>query len=109
MLAEKTSGQLINLGLNITNCRGHEYEDAAAVSEHINGLSARICKINSKMIYTHCVSHRQNLVISASCNTQDVRNVFNKIKEISSLSKFSEHWQKLLINLIDKLAPDPQK
>ena len=52
VLAQTTSGELINLGLNIINCRGQGYDKAAAVSEHINGLSARIYKISSKAIST---------------------------------------------------------
>ena len=67
-LPETVLGGLINLGLDIRNCRGHGYDEAAAVSGHINGLSAHISKINSKAIYTHCHSHRLNLVIGASCN-----------------------------------------
>ena len=67
-LAETVLGGLIDLGLDIRNCCGQGYDRAAAVSGHINGLSAHICKINNKAIYTHCHSHRLNLVISASCN-----------------------------------------
>ena len=69
-LAETVLSGFTNLGLDIKNCRGQGYDGAAAVSGHINGLSARICRINSKAIYTHCHSHRLNLVIGASCNIQ---------------------------------------
>ena len=57
-LAETVLGGLINLGLESRNFRGQVYDGAAAVFGHINGLSAHICKINSKVIYTHCQSHR---------------------------------------------------
>ena len=80
---------LINLGLDIRNCCGQGCVGAAAVSAHINELSAQICKINSKVIYTHCHSHRLNLVIGASCNIQCVRNVFDQIREISYFFNFS--------------------
>ena len=108
-LAETVLGGLIDLGLDIRNCRGQGYDGAAAVSGHINGLSAHICKINNKAIYTHCHSHRLNLVIGASCNIQCVRNVFDQIKEISYFFKFSEPQQKMLINSIKEHAPDSQK
>ena len=108
-LAETVLGGLIDLGLDIRNCRGQGYDGAAAVSGHINGLSAHICKINNKGIYTHCHSHRLNLVIGASCNIQCVRNVFDQIKEISYFFKFSEPRQKMLINSIKEHAPDSQK
>ena len=42
-LAERVLGGLVNLGLDIRNCRGQGYDRAAAVSGHINGLSAHIC------------------------------------------------------------------
>ena len=71
---------LINLGLDIRNGRGQGYDGATAVSGHINGLSAHNCKIKSKAIYTHCHSHRLNLVIGASCNIQCVTIVFDQIK-----------------------------
>ena len=97
-LAETVLGGLIDLGLDIRNCCGQGYDGAAAVSGHINRLSAYICKINNKAIYTNCYSHCINLVIGASCNIQCVRNVFDQIKEISYFFKFSEPGQKMLIN-----------
>ena len=87
-LAETVLGGLIDLGLDIRNCRGQGYDGAAAVSGHINGLSAHICKINNKGIYTHYHSHRLNVVIGASCNIQCVRNAFDQIKKILTFSSF---------------------
>ena len=89
-LAETVLGGLIDLGLDIRNCRGQGYDGAAAVSGHINGLSAHICKINSKAIFTHCHTHRLNLVIGVSCNIQCVKNVFGQVKQISYVFKFSQ-------------------
>ena len=67
-VAETLLGGLINLRLDIRNCCGQGYDRAVAVSGHINGLSAHICKFNSKAIYTNCLSHRLKLVIGVSCN-----------------------------------------
>ena len=72
-------------------------------------VSAHICKISSKAIYTHCHSPRLDLVIRASCNIQCVRNVFDQIKDISYFFKLSEARQKMLINSIKEHAPDSQK
>ena len=107
-LAETVLSGLINLGLDIRNCDGLGYDGAAAVSGHINGLSAHICKINSKAIYAHCHSHRLNLFIGTSCNIQCVRNVSDQIKEIFYFFKFSESQQKMLINSVKEHA-DSQK
>ena len=89
-LAKTVLGGLINLGLDIRNCRGWRYDRAVAVSGYINELSAHICKINSKTMYIHCHSHRLNVFIDASCNIQCVKNVFDQILKISYFFKFSE-------------------
>ena len=108
-LAGTVLGGLIILGLGLRNCPGQGYDRVAVVYGHLNGFSVHICKINSKAIYTHCHSHRLNLVIGASCNIQWIRNVFTEIKEVSYFFKFSEPEQKMLINSIIKHAPDSQK
>ena len=87
-LAEAVLGGLINLGLDIRNSLGHDYDGAAAVSRHINRLSARIFKVNSKTVWMQCHSVRLSLVIGASCNIRCVRNVLHQIKEISYFFKF---------------------
>ena len=61
-LAETVLNDIANLTLDIQNCRGQEYDGASSVSGYINGLSAQILCINEKAIYTHCHSHRLNLV-----------------------------------------------
>ena len=88
VLAETVLGALIDFGLDIRNCFGQGYDGAAAVSGHINGLSAHICKINSIAICTHFYTHHLNLVIGASCNIHPVRNDFTQIKEISGFPNF---------------------
>ena len=98
---------LINLGLDIRNCRGHGFDGASAVYGNIDGLPAHIC--NSKAIYTHCHSHRLNIVIGGSCNIQCVRNVFDQTKKISQFFKFSNPRRKMLINSIKEHAPDSQR
>ena len=108
-LAKTVLGGLIDLGLDIRNCRGQGYDGAAAVSGHINGISAHICKIYNKGIYTNCHSHHLNLVIGMPCDIQCVRNVFDQTKEISYFFKFSEPRQKMLINSIKENASDSQK
>ena len=78
------------LKLDIMNCRGQCYDGAGAVAGHINGLSACILRYNSKALCTHCHSHRLNLCVSDSCKVQSVRNIFDKIKEISYFFNYSE-------------------
>ena len=57
---------LSSFGLDLQNCRGQGDDGSGAVSGHVNGLSVLILKENSKALYTHCASHRLNLVIGTS-------------------------------------------
>ena len=76
-LAKNILAEIGNLTLDINNCRGQGYDDAASLSDHINGLSAHILRINKKGVHTHCHSHRLNLVVAALYNIQYVRIVLN--------------------------------
>ena len=78
-----------DLGLDIRNCRGQCYDGDGSVSGHIN-LNALILRLNKKAIYTHCHSHRLNLVIAKSCCVQGVRNVLDQMKDISYFLNLSQ-------------------
>ena len=108
-LAETVLNGIANLTLDIQNCRGQGYDGAFSVSGYINGLSAQILRINEKGIYTHCHSHRLNLVVAASCNIQIVRNVLDQIKELSYFFNYSEPRQKILDACIENYAPNSTK
>ena len=97
------------LTLDIWNCDGQGYDGASSVSGYINGLSAQILRINEKAIYTHCHSHRLNLVVAASCNIQIVRNVLDQIKELSYFFNYSEPRQKILDGCIENYASNSSK
>ena len=105
-LAETVLTEIGNLTLDINNCRGQGYDEVASVSGHISGISAHILRINEKAVYTHCHSHRLNLVVAASCIIQYVRNIFDQIKELSFFCNFSEPRQKMLDVSIENHAPD---
>ena len=108
-LAETVLNGIANLTLDIQNCRGQGYDGASSVSGYINGLSAQILRINEKAIYTHCHSHRLNLVVATSCNIQIVRNVLDQIKELSYFFNYSEPRQKILDACIENYAPNSRK
>ena len=88
-LAETVLNGIANFTLDIQNCCGQGYDGASSVSGYTNGLSAQILCINEKAIYTHCHSHRLNLVVAASCNIQIVWNVLDQIKELSYFFNYS--------------------
>ena len=76
-------------GLDILECRGQGYDGAGAVAGKDKVLWTQIRRVNPKALYTHCVSHRLNLAVVASCKEQRVRNVMEQIKEISNFFNFS--------------------
>ena len=84
---------LADLSLNIEDCRGQGYDGAGAVVGHINGLSAHILRLNRKAIYTHCYSHRLNLVICHACSVPIVKNIMTQVKELSSFFNNSQNRQ----------------
>ncbi|XP_046861158.1 52 kDa repressor of the inhibitor of the protein kinase-like [Xenia sp. Carnegie-2017] len=100
---------LTELKLSIEDCRGQGYDGAGAVAGHINGLSARILRLNSKAIYTHCYSHRLNLAICNSCSVPFVRNVFSQIKELSYFFNLSDGRQMLLSKAVEDYCPHSGK
>ena len=108
-LVETVLNGIPNLTLDIDNCRGQGYDGASLVSGYMNGLSAQILHINEKAIYTHCHSHRLNLVVPASCNIQIVRNVLDQIKELSYFFNYSEPRQKILDTCVENYVPNSIK
>ena len=71
-LANTTVSCIERLGLNIQNLRGKGYDGAGSVAGIRNGCAARITQINRKALYTHCISHRLNFVISKACSVKSV-------------------------------------
>ena len=65
-LYNEVTEELSSFGLDLQNCRGKGYDDAGAVSGHVNGLPALILRENSQALYGHCASDRFNLVIGTS-------------------------------------------
>ena len=108
-LAETVLNSIANLTLDIQNCCGQGYDGASSISGYNNGLSAQILRINEKAIYTHCRSHRLNLVVAASCNIQIVRNVLDQIKELSYFFNYSVPRQKILDACMENYASNSSK
>ncbi|XP_046844762.1 52 kDa repressor of the inhibitor of the protein kinase-like [Xenia sp. Carnegie-2017] len=97
------------LNLNIQDCRGQGYDGTGAVAGCINGLAARIKNLNEKAIYTHCFSHRLNLIIFGTCAVQYVRNVLEHVKEVANFFNSSQCRQLILAKCIGERCPDSEK
>ena len=87
-LSETLLGAISELKPDINDCRGQDYDGAAAVSGSKNDMAAHIMNKNSKALYTHCFSHRLNLSICKACKIQSVSNIMEKIKELSYFFQF---------------------
>ena len=81
------------LSLDIQNCRGQVYDGAGAVAGHINGLAAQILRVNGKALYTHCFSHKLNLVVCNACTIPIVRNIMTQIKDLAGFFNHSPNRQ----------------
>lgn len=53
---------LINLNLNLEDCRGQSYDNASNMSGVYNGLQARIKLKNNLAMYVPCAAHSLNLI-----------------------------------------------
>ena len=101
-LYNEVAEALTSFGLDLQNCCGQGYDGAGAFSVHVDGLSALILRENSKALYTHCASHRLNLVIGTLCKVSSVRNLMDVIKDISYFFNFSPIRAEHLQNFIKK-------
>lgn len=63
---------LLSLGLDINDCRGQSYDNAANMSGAYTGLQARIKQHNPLTFYVPCSAHSLNLVgvTAADCCLQ---------------------------------------
>ena len=82
-LAKLILDALGELTLSIENCRGQGYDGAGAVAGHINGLVAQLLRLNRKVLYTYCYSHRLNLSVCDSLAIVEVKNMLKHVNEVS--------------------------
>ena len=81
-IAEEILYILKKVSLDINNCRGQGYNDAANMSSEAVGVQ-RIIKNNSteKSVYTHSCGHNLALVIYTACKLVLIRNVLDTVKD----------------------------
>ena len=82
-IARKLKEVLEALNLDFNNLRGQGYDGAANMSSERIGLQAQIKKDAPLAVYTHCASHRLNLVVVHPCALPSVRNIIDKLKAVS--------------------------
>ena len=97
---QTVANTLSEFGLNLMNCRGQGYDEAGGITGRVNGLSGIVLQSNKLALYTHCHSHRLNLVVSSFTRIIGFRNVMDAIKAISYFFNLSpkrqEHLEKVI-------------
>jgi hypothetical protein len=87
-LATTVLDNLKELRLKLKYLRGQEYDSAAAMSGHFNGVQAHVTKNYHLAHYIHFSSHNLNLAISDACNVQFIRNCTGTIQKICVFFKY---------------------
>jgi len=90
-LATQFVDALNKIGLPVDKIRAQlqDYDDASVMSSHINGVLARVRRVNPKAVYIHCRAHVLNLCIVHASNLPIVRNIMDIMQAVSPAFKFS--------------------
>ena len=79
-LFEAVTITLSEFDLDLMNCKGQGYDGAGVMAEKVNDI---VLQSNKLALYTHCHSHRLDLVVSSLIRIIGFRNVIDTIKAIS--------------------------
>ena len=89
----------INLGLSMFNLRGQCYDGASNVSAVYKGTQTLIQKEQPLVYYTHCSSHRLNLVYKSVAQSKALLGSISIVNDIGVLfsksGKFSNLYQSI--------------
>ena len=101
-LFEAVTNILSQFGFDLMNCRGQGYDGAGYMPGKVNGLSGIVWQSNKLALYTytHCHSHRLNVVVSFLTRIIGFRNVTDALKAISYFfnlyPKIQKHLEKVI-------------
>ncbi|KAJ8912350.1 hypothetical protein NQ315_014717 [Exocentrus adspersus] len=99
--AEYLTGVVIDklekLGLDIENCPGQTYDNAANMSGRYAGLQARIRALSSTAIYIPCANHSLNLAVNFACESNlEATDYFSTVQSIYTFfSASTQRWNLL--------------
>ena len=80
---------LNKIGVSIDKMRAQGYDGTSVMSGHINGVQARVRRVNPKAVYIHCRAHGLNLCIAHASKLPIVRNIMDTMQAVSLAFKFS--------------------
>lgn len=94
---------LAKYDIDIKNCRGQAYDNAANMSGEYTGLQSRIREINPTAVYTPCSAHSLNLVgeHAAGC-CKESNDFFSLIQNLYVFFSGSTHRWEILQECLQK-------
>ncbi|XP_043484549.1 zinc finger MYM-type protein 1-like [Leptopilina heterotoma] len=96
-LQEVVLKKLKELDLDIANCRGQSYDNAANMSGKYHGLQARIKNLSPTAFYVPCTNHSLNLVLNFACEScLQVVIYFDFVQKIFTFFSASTHRWNIL-------------
>ena len=104
-LAKVIKDSVKEIGLDMKDCRGQEYDGAGNMAGKCAGAAARIHSEYPLAIYMHCTSHKLNLCVASSCSVQMVKNMMDTVRVISDFFNNSPKRQAALEKKIEDLLP----
>ena len=78
-LFEAVTITLSEFDLDLMNCKGQGYDGAGGMAGKVNDI---VLQSNKVALYTHCHSHRLDLVVSSLIRIIGFRNVMDAIKDL---------------------------
>ena len=96
---------LLRVNLQLTQCRGQAYDEAANMAGHLNGLAVGLQSEEHRMLYVHCMAHCLNLCLQdCSCNCCCIRDALDLTSELNSLIRASPKHLGLFHQLKNELG-----
>ncbi|XDV19134.1 hypothetical protein PO909_024682, partial [Leuciscus waleckii] len=101
-LCQSVLGVLQDMGIDIGNCRGQCYDNAANMSGVYSGLQARIKQVNPLVECVPCAAHTLNVVgvnsVNCCLETEEFFNLVQTLLHFSS--KSTSRWQTITAGLL---------
>lgn len=88
-LATQFLDALNKIGVPADKMRAQGYDGTSVMSGHINGVQARVSRVNPKAVYIHCRAHVLNLCIVHASKLPVVRNIMDTMQAVSLAFNFS--------------------
>ena len=95
--------------LSMDFCKGQCYDGAGNMSGPCNGAAAIVRRQYPKAIYTHCMAHRLNLSVVSACKMQNVRNMFDTVREVTRSFEYSPQKEALLVQKVKGVCPESRR